>query len=378
MKSLSPQNLIKKLFSGRIEETPEQLYEKASTLIDEGNTVEGYTYLQAAAVQGHAEAAFQMGSVIQGGNFPGTMEDAVKYYIIASEKNHALATTNLATCYQLGQGIGVDHIKAIHLLNKAIKLGDDMAAFNLAQTYLLGVGVKQDEEKGWSMLESLATKGNTHARAYMDDLVKKGYKAPKIDSQRDTSTIKVVNDNRNIYQTDYAPECKIKDARILELYNSTKGGDVSAKEELLELGGDLMNREAMNALRKLGLIKEDISIEFRRGTIEYIANAWKTYNVEPLHVVCAWTYPDFAYREYRAEEIVYETFLEEDFIERIAKEMSNCRKNRIVPQFRIRQVKNSSCYCLDVLIPGVSLSSFYLDIKDEHFLGLYRVYDTIV
>ena len=174
---------------------------------------------------------------------------------------------------------------------------------------------------------------------------------------------------------DHAPECSIQDAKVLSLYQSAIKGDDSAKAELMELGGNQMNREAMNALRKLGVIKEDISDDFKRGTIEYIANAWKTYNVEPLYIVCAWTYPGFVYHEYRKNKVLYETSSEDNFIERISNEMSNCRKNRIATKFRRREVDNASCYCVDVFIPGISLSSFYLDIQAGHFKGLYRIYD---
>ena len=369
------EGLIKKLFGKEVEKTPEQLYDKANDLFKEGNTGDGYVYLQAAAIKGHAEAAFQMASAIAEQKTFGSMEDAVKYYTIASDNNHAFASTNLATCYQLGRGVEVDHVKAIQLLNKAIKLGDEMASFNLAQTYLLGVGVNQDEEKGWSMLEVLASRGNKNAKAYMDDLLKKGYNPPYKGKGENGLSEKQNKDNLDKYAVDHAPECSINDSKIMELYNSAKTGEKSAVDELMELGGNQMKRDAMNALRKLGLIVEDVSDDFKRGTVEYIARAWKTYNVEPLYVVCAWTYPGFIYKEIKNDKVLYETQSEDDFLELIANELSNCTKNKIVPKFRLREVDNSSGYCVDVLIQGVSLSSFYLDIDNNHFKGIYRIYE---
>lgn len=178
IKIYGSEGLIKKLFGEEDKESPKQLYDKANKLFAEGNTGDGYAYLQVAAIKGHTEAAYQMASAIAEKNTFGSMEDAVKYYTIASENNHAYATTNLATCYQFGKGVAVNHDKAIELLNKAIRLGDDMACFNLAQTYLLGVGVNQDEKKGWHMLEVLASRGNKNAIAYMDYLMQKGYNPP--------------------------------------------------------------------------------------------------------------------------------------------------------------------------------------------------------
>jgi len=369
------EGLIKKLFGKGVEKTPEELYDKANNLFKEGNSGDGYVYLQAAAINGHAEAAFQMASAISEEKTFGSMEDAVKYYTIASENNHAFATTNLATCYQLGRGVEVDHVKAIQLLNKAIKLGDEMASFNLAQTYLLGVGVRQDEEKGWSMLEVLASRGNRNAKAYMDDLLQKGYKPPYEGNVENGLSEKQNKDNLDKYGVDHAPECSINDSNILKLYNSAKAGEKSAVDELMELGGNQMKRDAMNALRKLGLIAEDVSDDFKRGTVEYIARAWKTYNVEPLYVVCAWTYPGFIYREIKNDKVLYETKSEDDFIELIANELSKCTKNKIVPRFRLRDVDTPSGYCVDVMLQGVSLSSFYLDIEDGHFKGIYRIYE---
>ena len=287
------EGLIKQLFSKGSVESPEQLFAKANTLFDEGQSGDAYVYLQAAAIKGHAEAAFQMASAIAEKKTFGSMEDAVKYYTIASDKNHPYATTNLATCYQMGYGTNVDHVKAIQLLNKAIKLGDEMASFNLAQTYLLGVGVHKDEKKGWSMLEVLVAKGNKNAKAYMEDLLQKGYKVPYEGTIENGLSDEQNEDNLAKYAVDNAPECTINDTKILELYKSARSGTKTAIDELMDLGGNQMNREAMNALRKLGLIAEDVSDGFKRGTIEYIANAWKTYNVEPLYIVCAWTYPGF-------------------------------------------------------------------------------------
>ena len=95
-------------------------------------------------------------------------------------------------------------------------------------------------------------------------------------------------------------------------------------------------------------------------------------------MVCAWTYPGFKYREYRNNDLLYETTSEDDFIELISNELSKCTKNKIVPKFRLREVDNPSSYCVDILIQGVSLSSFYLDIEDGHFKGIYRVYDDTI
>ena len=377
MRIFGPKGLIKKLFGQRISYTPEQLYSKAQDLLKNGQTEDGYTYLRASALNGHAEAAFQVALAVSENELLGTMEDAVRYYSIASEKGHAQATTNLAICYQLGNGTDVDHVKAIHLLNKAVKLGDDMAIFNLAQTYLLGVGVKKDETKGWLMLESLAAKGNKRALDYMNNLKQNGFNILKenFSNMSSGSLCDKLLDN-NI--TDYAPECTICDSKILAIYNLAKGGNKSAIDELLDLGGNRMNREAMNALRKLGIIKEDISNDFKFGSINYIASAWKTYDVEPLYILCSWTYPGFIYREYKNDTILYETVSEVDFIGRIANEISNCKKQNIIPMFRVREVDTSSVYCVDVMIKGVSLSSFYLDIKDDHFVGIYRLYDNAI
>lgn len=370
IKFFGEQRLIKQLFGKKSQETPEELYEKAQSLFKENKIDDGYTYLQAAAVKGHAEAAFQMGSAIFENKTYGSDEDAFKYYVISSEKDHALATTNLATCYQLGKGTEIDYIKAIQLLNKAIKLGDEMAMFNLAQTYLFGVGVKQDKVKGWSLLEILKNKGNQQAINYMNNLLEQGYEPPKV---KDAPKANKPTSSKTL--TDHAPDCNVSDLHILSLYNSAKDGNQEALDELMELGGNQMKRDAMNALRKLGRIKEDLTDDFKISTIQYIANVWKTYDVESLYIVSLWTYPGFVYREFENGKLLYETHLEDNFIARIADELSNCRKNHITTRFRIREVNNASKYCVDVNIQGMSLSSFYLDIQNNHFVGLYRVYD---
>lgn len=378
LKIYGPKGLLNYLFGKKNVETPEDLYNKAHKLWDEGNTADGYVYLQAAATKGHAEAAFEMANAIFAQKTFGSEKDAANYLTIASEKNHAFATTNLATCYQLGKGVEIDYTKAIRLLNKAISLGDDMAIFNLGQTYFFGVGVQKREKQGWEMISRLADKGNQQASEFIKDLLSKGYVPHELDSDAKPIDPKKVR----ISAIDHAPECVLSDRNIIELYEAAKNNDEGAKSKLIDLCEDHLDREAMNALRKLGTIKDDTSDNFKYGCAEYIAQAWKSYDVTTLRILVAWTYPGFIYREYYlsddgSKQLVFQTESDSEFLDKIAKEMSESISKRIRPKYRMREVSSPSRYCVDVAV-GSSVSTFYLDIKEGKYLGLYRVFsDTI-
>lgn len=366
-------NLIDKLFGKKSDDTPNDLYAKAHELWDKGNTGDGYVYLQAAAIKGHAQAAFEMANAIFDKHTFGSDEDAVKYLKIASDKNHAFATTNLATCYQFGRGVEIDYVEAIRLLRKAMSLGDEMAQFNLGQTYFFGVGVKKNEANGWFMIKSLADKGNQQALNFIKDLLSKGY----IPNETSTEDKSIDHSKIHASSIDHAPDCVLTDEDIIGLYNAVIIGDEDAKSKLLDLCEKQLHREAMNALRKLGIIKDNINDDFKYGSANYIAQAWKGYDVTPLHILVAWTYPGFIYREYRMaggqKQLTFETRSDSEFLDIMAKEMSDCVKKSIRPMYRMREVSSPSKYCVDVKI-GDSISTFYLEIKDGKYLGLYRVF----
>ena len=55
------------------------------------------------------------------------MVEAVKWYRMAAEQNHASAQNNLAVCYNKGQGVATDHVEGYKWWYLAVAHGNETA-----------------------------------------------------------------------------------------------------------------------------------------------------------------------------------------------------------------------------------------------------------
>src|SRR5690606_21616787 len=67
--------------------------------------------------------------------------DAVKYYIMASEKGHPMAQVNLGLCYERGQGVSRSYIEAVKYYRMAAEKGNTRALYHLGRCYEFARGV---------------------------------------------------------------------------------------------------------------------------------------------------------------------------------------------------------------------------------------------
>ncbi|KAL0245309.1 hypothetical protein GEMRC1_009388 [Eukaryota sp. GEM-RC1] len=74
-----------------------------------------------------------------------------------------LAMTALGICFEHGQGVEFDILKAFSWYKKAAQLGNSMAINNLGRCFELGRGVKQDLVKAVSLYKKAAEMGNSVA-----------------------------------------------------------------------------------------------------------------------------------------------------------------------------------------------------------------------
>ena len=369
-KLFGPQQLFN---SGILNDSADNLYTKGHLMLDRGD-LDGCTLIHKAAYMGHPEAAFEMGNIVMSGSIPGGPEDAVKFYEISARGGNAKGLTNLANCLQSGCGIEQNTQRAINLLKIASILGDDMANFNLGQMYIGGFGIPQDEAQGWNLLSESAKNGNKESEAYINDLLSKGFTPPAI-VENNPNSINYSSD----FLIDHASDVSIDSQEIRKLYKEIVNGNTSKVSDLLDLTKNHINRDAMNALRKLGLVSEDMSDNFKYGCADFIANSWKEFDVWKLETLIAWTYPYFTYVEYDAttESRIFESKIEKEFIQRIGMEFDLCLSKNLIPKYRIRESKCQGKFCIDVYIQGESISTFHLAVNNSHFVGLYRVYNEI-
>jgi TPR repeat protein len=106
------------------------------------------TQLQEKALQGDAQAAFELGEMHASGvGLPQNNSEAVRWYRIAAEKGNIKAQSLIGTAYHRGMGLAVDDVQATQWLNKAADQMDPLAQFQLGDGFESGwVGQKDNAE----------------------------------------------------------------------------------------------------------------------------------------------------------------------------------------------------------------------------------------
>ena len=97
------------------------------------------------AVQGHADAQFNLGVMYYNGKgVPQDYKTAVKWYTLAAEQGDADAQFNLGLMYYNGLGVPQDYKTALNWYTLAAEQGVADAQYNLGWMYYKGQGVPQD------------------------------------------------------------------------------------------------------------------------------------------------------------------------------------------------------------------------------------------
>ena len=77
---------------------------------------------------------------------------------MVSKGSRKWAQYNLGECYELGNGVNKDGIKALELYEKSAEQGYQGAKFRLGYFYLNGIGTEVNEEKGFELYNEAAGK----------------------------------------------------------------------------------------------------------------------------------------------------------------------------------------------------------------------------
>ena len=108
-----------------------------------GNALHSWS---AAAGDGNAEAAFDLGLLYDLGNgVPASAETAFQWYRLAAEGGMGAAAFDVGVMYDSGRGAPLDRSKAAIWYARAAVLGEKRAAFNLGQLYAVGQGVPRND-----------------------------------------------------------------------------------------------------------------------------------------------------------------------------------------------------------------------------------------
>ena len=103
-------------------------------------------WLRLAADQGHAEAQFLLGTMLQQGlGTQRNLEEAVEWLRQAAAQNHRAAAWSLANAYEMGLGIPSNNAEALRHYRMAAERGDRQAILRLLSAYRDGtLGAARD------------------------------------------------------------------------------------------------------------------------------------------------------------------------------------------------------------------------------------------
>lgn len=117
-----------------------------------------FNWYSQAADRGLAQAQYNIGVMYYlGRGVDQNFEQAFDYYTLAAEAGLPEAQTNLAYFYETGQGVEADPAAAARWYTRAAEQGSDKAQFNLGYLYAKGLGVEQNliEAYKWFTLATM-------------------------------------------------------------------------------------------------------------------------------------------------------------------------------------------------------------------------------
>jgi len=146
--------------------SPEQLWQRAVTLIDRNNYRDAIPLLTQAANMGHPKAQATLGIAYQDGN--GVKVDAraaAHWFGLAAAQGHRASQYALGAMYEEGEGgLPRDKRKATELYLASAKQGFDKAELIVGVGYLVGDGLPNDRRQAMPWLQRAAAQGSDLAR----------------------------------------------------------------------------------------------------------------------------------------------------------------------------------------------------------------------
>lgn len=142
------------------------------------------TQLQEKALQGDAQAAFELGEMHASGvGVKQNNTEAVRWYRIAAEKGNSKAQSLLGTAYHRGIGLAVDDVQATEWLSKAADQMDPLAQFQLGEGFESGWVGQRDKAEAYKWYLLSASQGYTKATKKVTAIENTLTKDQRVDGQ---------------------------------------------------------------------------------------------------------------------------------------------------------------------------------------------------
>lgn len=134
------------------------------------NPAEGIKWLQIGASNGNELAMYNLAnSYLYADGVKKNVDEALKYYLMSSEKDYVGAIVKLGDLYRTGEeeSIPVDFKKSLYFYAKAASKSDK-AKYYLGYQYLNGLGVDKNKEEGLFWMKEASNAGNKKAKDFME------------------------------------------------------------------------------------------------------------------------------------------------------------------------------------------------------------------
>ena len=199
------------------------------------------TQLQEKALQGDAQAAFELGEMHASGvGVKQNNTEAVRWYRIAAEKGNSKAQSLLGTAYHRGIGLAVDDVQATEWLNKAADQMDPLAQFQLGEGFESGWVGQRDKAEAYKWYLLSASQGYTKATKKVTAIENTLTKDQRVDGQKRASEFRVERVKKEteslevIIKTSRAgdPEAQYKLGAAYSFGNGLPKNDVASVEWL--------------------------------------------------------------------------------------------------------------------------------------------------
>jgi len=160
---------------------------------------EAVKWWRLAADQEHADAQFSLGVMYNNGGqgVPLDYKEAVKWFRLAADQGHADAQFSLGYAYLEGEGVPLDYKEAVKWFRLAADLGDAYAQFNLGNAYRKGKGVPQDHKEAAKWFRLAADQGVATAQFNLGKMYENGQGAVGCDYNEAVKWFRLAADQGN-------------------------------------------------------------------------------------------------------------------------------------------------------------------------------------
>jgi len=135
------------------------------------NEAEAARWLERAANQGNAVAAYRLGTLYERGHgVPTDSAKALQWYTVAAKQGNRKAMHNLAVAFAQGTGVPKNMTFAVQWFTRAANLGLSDSQFNLAVLYERGMGVPQSLTEAYKWYAIAAAHGDAESKTRVDAL----------------------------------------------------------------------------------------------------------------------------------------------------------------------------------------------------------------